>query len=348
MNTSAAPSPQLWFHRLATQYVEAQILYHLNRVGVFQQFDDGEFKSASELAESLELDPELLETLLDYVTQIDDLLVRDRSGRYALSPFGHAVLDRFSRQTDTGRTINLFDVRVGCYGPIWGALDRLLRGEARYGKDVHRNGELATGAVHTLSGRLWPSLRTAIDQVGARWVAELGVSTALLEETAHACADIDLYGVDRDSEALAAARRRTGAECGARIEWITGDVIEPGAWAGQIYGESPGLFFSVHFHEFLAQPIRRVQKALRELASRFPGAYVLAFEQPRLNGEARHDADETLWLYAQSNVLIHHLIGNGRILPDEQWRDVFEGAGCRVESIRPVGYLGYNAYLFQL
>ena len=91
-----------------------------------------------------------------------------------------------------------------------------------------------------------------------------------------------------------------------------------------------------------------MQKALRELASRFPGAYVLAFEQPRLNGEARHDADETLWLYAQSNVLIHHLIGNGRILPDEQWRAVFEGAGCRVESIRPVEYLGYNAYLFQL
>ena len=73
-----------------------------------------------------------------------------------------------------------------------------------------------------------------------------------------------------------------------------------------------------------------------------------AFEQPRLNGEARHGADETLWLYAQSNVLIHHLIGNGRILPDEQWRAVFEGAGCRVESIRPVEYLGYNAYLFQL
>ena len=348
MNPAAATSPQLWFHRLATQYVEAQILFHLNRVGVFQEFDDGQAKSAAEIAASLELDSELLETLLDYVTQIDDLLVRDPSGRYALSPFGDAVIERFSRQTDDGRTINLFDVRVGCYGPVWGALDRLLRRDARYGEEVRRNGELATGAVHTLSGKLWPSLHSTIDEVGATWVAELGVSTALLEETAHACADIGLYGVDRDTESLAAARRRTGPVCAKRIEWIAGDVTEPDAWAGQIDGERPGLFFSVHFHEFLAQPIPRVQKALRDLRARFPGAYVLAFEQPRLNSEARHDADESLWLYAQSNVLIHHVIGNGRILPDEQWRAVFEGAGCRVESIRPVGYLGYNAYLFQL
>ena len=348
MNTSATSSPQLWFHRLATQYVEAQILFHLNRVGVFQQFDDDEPKSASDISAALDLDPKLLETLLDYVTQIDDLLIRDPSGGYRLSPFGKAVLDRFSRHTDNGRTINMFDVRVGCYGPVWGALDRLLQRKARYGKEVRRNGELATGAVHTLSGKLWPALRGTIDDIGARWVAELGVSTALLEETAHAHPDIGLYGVDRDTDALAAARRRMGTECSARVEWLTGDVTEPGTWAGQIADKSPGLFFSVHFHEFLAQPIPRVQKALRDLRSRFPGAYVLAFEQPRLNDESRRDADETLWLYAQSNVLIHHVIGNGRILPDEQWRAVFEGAGCRVTSTRPVEYLGYNAYLFQL
>ena len=348
MNTSETPSPQLWFHRLATQYVEAQILFHLNRVGVFQHLDGSEARSAADIAASLELDPELLETLLDYIAQVDDLLERDAFGRYALSPFGNAVIERFSRQTDVGRIVNMFDVRVGCYGPVWSALDRLLRREARYGEQVHRNGALASGAVHTLSGKLWPSLQSSIDAVGARWVAELGVSTALLEETAHADADIGLYGVDRDTHALSTARSRMGTTCAARVEWIAGDVTEPDAWAARIDGSSPGLFFSVHFHEFLAQPIPRIQQALRDLRSRFPDAYVLAFEQPRLDDEAREDADETLWLYAQSNVLIHHVIGNGKILPDEQWRDVFEGAGCRFESIRPVDYLGYNAYLFQL
>lgn len=348
MNTPVASSPQLWFHRLATQYVEAQILYHLNQVGVFHQLDTDEPRSASVIAAELGLDPELLETLLDYVLQIDELLVRDAAGRYSLSDFGEAVLDRFSRQSNGRRTINLFDVRVGCYAPVWGALDRLLRREARYGEDVRRNGDVAAGAVHTLSAKLWPSLRAVLDVVGARWAVELGVSTSLLEEIASSHPDLALYGVDRAPDAIAAARQRARADCAERIHWITGDVTAPNGWAEDIEAKGPGLFFSVHFHEFLAPGIPRVQQALRALGRRFAGSYVLAFEQPRLERGARDQVDESLWLYAQSNVLIHHLIGNARILPDDEWRAVFEKAGCRVESIRPVNYLGYNVYLFQL
>jgi hypothetical protein len=348
MTGSTQPDPQLWFHRLATQYVEAQILYHLNQVGVFQALDGGEPQAADAIAAGRGLDAKLLETLLDYVSQIDHLLVKDESGRYSLSEFGSAVIDRFSRQSNGKRTINMFDVRVGCYGPVWGALDSLLRQEARYGEDIRRNGEIATGAVHTLSGKLWPALDSAIHDVGAGWAVELGVSTALLDEIAGCNDEIDLYGVDRDPEALRAARGRAQAADAKRVSWITGDVTEPGDWAGSIDGNGPGLFYSVHFHEFLAQPIPRLQAALRELGARFPRAHVLAFEQPRLQEATRDDSDESLWLYAQSNVLIHHTIGNGRILPDEEWKTVFEQAGCRVASTEPVDYLGYKAYLFQL
>jgi hypothetical protein len=66
-----------------------------------------------------------------------------------------------------------------------------------------------------------------------------------------------------------------------------------------------------------------------------------------LPAEDRSKVTDTLWLYSQSNVLIHHLIGNGRILSRDAWIDVGRRAGCSRVSDRPCNYLGYRAFLFE-
>src|SRR5437879_5627843 len=91
-------SVQAWFHETATRYVEAQALYHLNKVGVFTALLDAGPLSAAELAARLGLVPSLLEVLLEYVAGVDDLIVRGAGGRYALTDFGARVLERYGRR----------------------------------------------------------------------------------------------------------------------------------------------------------------------------------------------------------------------------------------------------------
>jgi hypothetical protein len=60
------------------------------------------------------------------------------------------------------------------------------------------------------------------------------------------------------------------------------------------------------------------------------------------------DEDELLNLYSQSNRLIHHLVGNGRVLTASGWTSMFEGAGLKVLSVEPLDYLGYKAIVVEL
>jgi len=71
-------SPESWFHRRATLYVEAQILFHLNQVGVLSLLNQGGAHTATEISDSLNLEAGATDALLDYVFEVDDLLDRDR------------------------------------------------------------------------------------------------------------------------------------------------------------------------------------------------------------------------------------------------------------------------------
>jgi len=119
-------SPEQWFHRRATHYVEAQMLFHLGRAGVFHLLDSQGSLSAEAMAHELGLVSEVLATCLEYICGVDALLEQDVQGRYGLTEFGSAVLERFGRDDGDSKHFNLFDVRVGAYGPVWSGLGQLL------------------------------------------------------------------------------------------------------------------------------------------------------------------------------------------------------------------------------
>src|SRR3954465_3373403 len=101
-----APNAELWFHRLATHFVEAQALFHLNPAGVFQLLEAEGPIDARAIAARLELEEHVVDALLDYVTNVDALLVRDAERRYSLGEHGRRVLDRFGRKEAGGRQFN--------------------------------------------------------------------------------------------------------------------------------------------------------------------------------------------------------------------------------------------------
>ncbi len=342
--SSAAVSPETWFHQQATSYVETQLLFHLNQVGVLGLLSDGQWHPTAEIADALGLDAGAAEAVLDYVFSVDELLERDGAGRYALSEFGRAVIGRFS---GAAGAINMFDVRVGAYGPVWANVGRMLRGDGRYGLDFHRDGRYAEAGVSKLAMQFWNSLLDHVEETGAPQLVEVGLTTGLLERLALAYPDRLMYGIDRNEQAIERAAASVRANGSENVGWLRRDFFDVEGWAGEVDPARPGLVFSLHFHELLARGSDALVSTLRELGKRLPGWTLLAFEQPRLAPEQRALVPESLWLYAQSNILIHHLIGNGRILSRDEWLKLGQEAGCRVTA-RPCEYLGYQAFRFEV
>lgn len=343
-------SPESWFHRRATLYVEAQILFHLNQAGVWGLLRSSGPLTARQIADSLRLNVGATDALLDYVFEVDDLLERDDRGRYALSEFGGKIIDRFSdKKADTGQqSINMFDVRVGAYGPVWQNLGRMLNGDGRYGADFHREGRYAENGVFKLAMRFWGSLIEHVEGLGVDSVVEVGLTTGLVERLAEKYPDHLLYGLDKNELAVERSAASASAMGVKNIRWIRGDYFDVNGWAEAVDAKRRGLVYSLHFHELLAGGEDRFVEALRTLKSILPGWVVIAFEQPRLPRGDRVSVPESQWLYAQSNILIHHLIGNGRILTRDAWVDLGYRAGCREVTDRTCDYLGYRAFAFHL
>ncbi len=332
----SAPSPRDWFHRLATDYVAAQAIFHLNQAGVFAQLEAGP-ASAAELSRRLRLQPAILTGLLDYLIGVENLLQRRPRGRYALSRFGRAVLAQFGG-AERGR-FNLFDVRVGAYGPVWSNLGELLAGRARYGQEVRRDGRFSAAALPLVTRGLFPALRREAAALPASGLVELGVGSGLLERLARGPRWKTALGVDRDRAALALAAPRRG---------VRADVFDVPAWAGKVARPSETVFFSIHFHEFLAAGRPKLVGLLRAMRHAFPGSFLILLEEPRQPQSARARLGLTRWLYGQSNVLIHDLIGQGRIISSLDWARLIAAAGCRLRSSRPTGYLDYAALVIEL
>ena len=335
--------PQTWFHDKATAYVEAQMLFHLGRAGVFRSLARGP-QTVAALAEELRLDARPLRACLEYIAGVDMLLVQDPEGAFGLTDFGRAVLARFGRDTPNGLQVNFFDVRVGAYGPVWAALGGMLDGSTPYGEGVTRAGEEAATALYTVCARMAPALREVIQSLGVQQAVEIGVTTGLLEHLSGL--GMRLHGLDRDPVALAAAEVRRAGAGADPISWISHDFFDP-SWSDRLAEEGPGVLYSVHFHEILSAGQERLVALLRALGKRLPGWYVVAAEQPRLPDESRPHTPRSGWLYAQSNVLIHHLIGNGRILTDGQWHALFASAGLKQVLNKDMNYLGYRSHAYR-
>jgi hypothetical protein len=341
-------SPQQWFHEVATHYVEAQILFHLNQVGVFRELAKGPATGA-DLANRLDLRLDVLDALLAYVVGVDRLLEIDAQSRYALTGFGEGLLERYGRTDPTGeRFFNFFDVRVGAYQPVWSALGAMLRGDKEYGRDVHREGAYAADGTYKIAPRMMPFLVDLVREYRIESLVEIGVPTGMLAHLAPHLPDTELIGIDKDPNALDEAHRRALALGLDRIRFVRGDFFRPEGWRDAIDPDRRGLIFSLHMHELAAAGLDAMEAVLVSLRAQLPKWHMVALEQDRLPPSKRHTLPQDLWLYAQSNVLIHHLLKNARILSREEWTALFTGAGCEVRAVKPLGYLGYHGYMIAL
>ncbi len=340
---SKSADPTQWFHQRATSYVATQIIFHLNRQGVFKMLFSKETASVVEISEHLQLSKTILRTLLQYIAAVEDLIEEVKPDVYKLSSFGRKCVERFSRGTGQELSINFFDVRAGAYGPVWSSLDKLLKGE-HYGETVHRNGEFAAEAVYKLAERFLPSLEENLQLSKAKCAIEWGVNSGLTESLARKHPHLKLGGVDRSEVEIERAQKNSPKNS----VWVQSNILDTKKWTTFFKAEDKTLFFSLHLHEFLSAGEEAFKDVLKDLREKFKGSHLLFFEQPQLELSNREHTPEIVWLYAQSNVLIHHLIGNGKILPENKLIELLTSSGCRLVHVQDTKYLGYKAFLVEL
>ena len=335
-------TPEEWFHTLATNYVEAQIYFHLNQVGVVEKLRERPSTPAT-LANELELDLRILEILLAYAANVGDLIELVEAGRYGITRFGHEILARYSKSNGEQRRLNLFDVRVGAWGIVWQKLGAMLTKSEVYGRDFRRAGDYAADGLFKLAVPLASVLHDIALEAQVDTLVEIGPTSGLLALLFEAGAARRCVGIDIRQDSLRLAARLAEERNVRDIEWVHGDLFEPGAWLRDITGGHRSLFFSCHFHEFLSQGVDRVAASIRKLATAHGSQGVTILEQPRLELWQRDSISKPQWLYSQSNVLIHHLIRNARIQTVDEWRALLKAAGCTQVHTLPTNAFGFNA-----
>lgn len=337
--------PEEWFHSLATSHVESQIYFHLNQCGVFQYLRLG--GDAKTIAESLKLDERILESLLDYSANVGDIICADDHGSYCLTQFGHEVVERYGKKNGDRTVYNIFDVRIGAWGPVWTNLSELLRKSKIYGIDVHRAGEHAADGLFKLASPLSHAVNQAATELSATTIVELGPTSGIMAILASAQngSKRRYVGIDIKQESLDLALSLAQERGISSITWQIGDIFEPEAWLNLFNDDERVLFFSCHFHEFLSQGIERMERTILELSKQSNTIGIQILEQPRLSHEQRHLYSPTRWQYSESNVLIHHLIKNARILYDNEWQDLLHKGGCRDVAVSDTKGFGFRSYI---
>ncbi len=336
--------PEEWFHRIATYYVEAQIYFHLNQCGVFQRLKEG--ATVAEIAAGNGLNEHVLKSLLEYAADVGEIITSDTGRRFSLTPFGQAVVNRYGKCHGNHVIYNMFDVRVGAWGPVWTNLGDLLRNTKAYGVDVHRAGDFAAEGLYKLAGPLAATVGRTADKLGATTVVEIGPTSGILAQLASKSGDRRLYvGIDVKQESLDWAQQLAKEQGVESIEWCRGDLFAPGDWLRGLPREGRVLYFSCHFHEFLASGMPAVEQSLLELTADENTAGLMALEQPRPQPDMRSSTSATQWLYGHSNVLIHHLIKNARILASREWQDLLRNGGCSKVWMEPTETFGFSAFI---
>jgi hypothetical protein len=148
---------QVGFAGINRGHFESRVLGTLVNVGFFDEISKRSPLNVKEFAAARGLDPVILDTLCAYLYELK-ILRKDQNG-YALEPLGELFADVLR---------GLFDLTYA-YEDLLHGLEPLLRGEARYGRDIRRDTHLMARGTGS-GGRLFtfPLAAKLIEENGFR------------------------------------------------------------------------------------------------------------------------------------------------------------------------------------
>ena len=201
-------------------------------------------------------------------------------------------------------------------------MDRLLRGEARYGRDLVRDDEYDAIASATLTSKFsYHYSRRVLDKANAGSLMDMGCGTGeFLAYLSTAGFSGRLYGVDLAEDAVEAGRRRGFQR--NNVELFTGDLLALHESA-QAHGVDEVDVLSLMFvlHEFDDATVPRI---LRSAADTFPRTRILLTELLERDSETLR---RTRGTSVFPELKLVHRLSNQVLRTAAGWDEVFSSCG---------------------
>lgn len=323
-NTWLGKDLKTWSQSVRSGYARAFILFALHNTGVFEALRRAGAQTVNELAESCNVEADLLEGVLNFLV-FSDRVMEKSDGRFMLTEDGREWLF-------AAPVIAMSWGAVGAYSCLLSELAPALRREKQYGIDFERNEDyLATGS-HATGQANYPWVVSQLSKLGIQCVADLGCGSAnVLISFCSLDENLRGVGIDISPQVLEEARRQVdNAGMQDRIHLLQGDVTMVDTLTQ--FGEDVGAFNAIMvFHEFLQFGEDYVVSILKDMKERFPGLYIIIGEFSRVSDEEFASMplpDRMHLLFYQ--YIIHPLKRQGQPTTHEHWLTIFDKAGLEL------------------
>ena len=294
------------------RFLVQHALFALDRVGLVDSLlSDG----GLDVASKPELDSSMLLAVCEYL-------------------YENRILERMSPTRFQARNRNEFRAMLRCmyasfaYGQPLGALDKLLTGQWKYGRDVVRDGKYDAMASADLTSLFsYGFSASVLRTTGARSVLDLGCGTGgFLDYLRDHGFSSALYGLDLSEDAIDEGVRH-GAEARG-VELRVGDLFDVAGFRSVIQeGKLDVLSLMFVLHEFDDDAVMAM---LQRIGRELPETGVLLTELPARSSDEIRNARRTVFPELK---FVHEI--SGQILRTrDQWKDLFERSGFTLRAER--------------
>lgn len=318
------PNPVLEARHMMSQTILSHILLALSDAGFYTYLSHIKTFTLPEVAEALDLNPFVLNALLDYLT-----------GRGFLKKEGyHLSLTKIGKVYFNAYTRGLCNAYLGGYKSIFHHLGGILRKKIVLNDPILSRSTFhaASGTSQLTCGFTIPEILRTIDAQGARYVLDLGCGTGdFLIHLARLNPYLKAIGVDISEEAIATAKVNAKTfSLENRMRFFVGEVEAKQLTIPSAFLKKVDIVTCMYMlHEFGREGDGAIIEVLQSLKRQFPDKLFLLLETDECTSEEA--LQKTPEHYGRLDYrLIHILSRQGLPKKPARWHKIFNKVNCQI------------------
>lgn len=316
-----------WAQSIRNGYTRAFIIFALHEAGVFNLLRKGTPKTAQEIASKCNLEPYLLESVLNFLYHSDKILIK-RENKFSLSKYGDWLF--------TDMVLTMAYGAIGAASCLLYELVPCLRKEKKYGVDFVRSGDLVAKGSYYTGKQNYPWIVDELKELKTNVVADLGCGSAeILINVCKANRKLKGIGIDISAKALEEARGRIiNSGLSRKIRLVPGDIAKPETYYAKIKDVEAFNAMMV-MHEFLQNGEQNVVEILRGMKECFPGRYLFIGELDPPSDEEYQSMPYPERIHPLfAHYIIHPLTWGGYCMKKDRWVKLFKKAKLEIVKIK--------------
>jgi SAM-dependent methyltransferase len=223
-------------------------------------------------------------------------------------------------------SVGLFNL-LYAYSPIFENLEKLLRGEKKYGADLVRHRDyVAKGSTEITRYLPFPAAKRLLQEHGYRSVLDLGCGNGAFLFYIYPLLEIG-FGVDLASDTITWANQKSRNEGFERLQFLVGDIFEMTKIRDSIPAQPEIITLMFVLHEFLYEGDNQVNVILHGLHESFPHAHLMICELCEASPELLRRNPTAICEHH-----LYHRLSHQGYATAEKWKQLFTVAGYRLKD----------------